>query len=444
MLAVSACTRTPESRTTSLLFITIDTTRADHTSLFGYARATTPRLEQYAREGVLCDRAYAPMATTAPSHVTMFTGLLPRHHGVLRNGMVLDAGVETLAERLSSHGYRSAAVVSTHLLNGGMGLAQGFDSYDDAFASAEAARDRHGRPRPRQPPAFTQDADATSRDALRWLQSQGDLGPRPSARPFFLWVHFYDPHMPYAPAARYLAPFLDELGEADAQARLVAAYDAEISASDAGAGAILDALQGAGRLDDTLVVVTADHGEGLMNHGYAGHGPQLYEEAVRVPLLFRWPHGLPRDARVSALISHADLEPTLLRLLDLEPPPAGDGMDLALVLRARAAGDMLRPLLFQRREYESQEDAGFHIRGEKLALRVGRYKYIEARDEDSFELYDLDADPGELKNLLPEKQAHATAMTGILDRWRSVAAARAASDESPEMAEALRALGYVR
>jgi arylsulfatase A-like enzyme len=162
----------------------------------------------------------------------------------------------------------------------------------------------------------------------------------------------------------------------------------------------------------------------------------------------RWPRRLPAGKRVKVPVSLADLRPTILPLLQA-PPPAGqpaipyDGLDLA-PLFASGRGDPQRPLLFQRREYESQEGDGFRIRGEKLALRVGRYKYIEARDEDSFELYDLDADPGEQKNLLPEKQTHATAMSGILDRWRPVGTVRAASDDSPETAEALRALGYVR
>lgn len=418
----------------NLLLVTIDTLRADHCSAYGYAKPTTPHLEALARDGVRCDLAYAPMATTAPSHATLFTGLLPRTHGVRKNGHVLVPRHRTLAEALRDHGYRTHAVVSSFVLERRFGLDQGFASYDDSLGDGQDAKE-----------ALFQTGDRARAKAVAWLRRGGDLGGAGPAQPFFLWVHFFDPHEPYAPPAEHRRPFAPK-DESDALASTVASYDGEIRFADAELGALLDALRGLGLLDTTLVVVAADHGEGLMSHGHMGHGPQLYEEAVRVPLVLRWPRGLPRGARVETPVLLADVAPTVLALVGVnEVLERADGIDVADVLRGRGAGEANRPVLLERRRYHEEETAdGMPVRGALLGVRLGRFKYLEAPEEERRELFDLAADPAEARNLLAERPREAEGLARLLEAWRATRPGDEKADASAETREALRALGYVQ
>ncbi len=422
VLLLAACRRGPERP--NVLLVTIDTLRADHCSAYGYGKPTTPRLEALARDGVRCELAYAPMATTAPSHATMLTALLPRAHGVRKNGHVLGTRHRTLAEVLRDNGYRTHAVVSSFVLEGRFGLAQGFVSYDDAME------------------ALFQTADRARHKALDWLRTSGDLGSTRPARPFFLWVHIFDPHEPYAPPLEHRRPFAPP-DESDALRSALASYDGEVQFADAELGALLDGLASAGVLDTTLVVVTADHGEGLMSHGQMGHGPQLYEEAVRVPLVFRWPRGLPSGAVVETPVLLADLAPTLLALLGVkEPLERADGVDLADVLRGRRAGEANRPVFLERRRYDDEPAAGIPARSALMGVRLGRFKYLEAPDVR--ELYDLAADPAETRNLLADRTREAESLARLLGGWRTTRVGDEQADSSEETREALRALGYVQ
>jgi choline-sulfatase len=444
-LLAAGCHRAAADRP-SILLVTLDTTRADHCSAYGYGRPTTPHLDALARRGVRFEAAYAPTASTGPSHASMFTGLLPLWHGVLKNGQALGEDRTTLAERLHAAGYRTAAVVSSFAVDRRFGFAQGFDSYDDRFSGKGVTHPNKvwegnvvGKP-------FDRRAEETRARAMEWLAGQGDLAPRHwwtrDPAPFFLWVHFFDAHAPYDPPASHAALFPPQ-GETDVD-RSRAAYDAEVHYADEEMGRILDALAAAGTLDRTLVVVAGDHGEGLMAHGHMNHGVYIYEEAVRVPLVFHWPGGGARPATVAAPVELVDLTPTLLALAGLPPMADGNGRSLASVLRQQETADSGREIFLQRRRYDDRIPAGIPVKGDKYGLRAGRWKYIEAREEDSYELFDLLADPAESHNLRPSDPEQAALMSRRLGAWTSRAPNLPALPVTPEDAERLRAMGYVQ
>ena len=426
----------------NLVLVTVDTLRADHTTPYGYGRDTTPVLARLAREGVVVDQAYAPMATTGPSHASMFTSRYPLSLGYLRNGQRLDEGLTTLAERLHAAGYRTSAAVSSFVLDKRLGFAQGFGTYDSRFEKQRATATMERWEGLTVPAGFDRRADETTDIALAWLARRG------KDRPFFLWVHYFDPHQPYSPPTPWDGRFAPAAGKGPAD--MVALYDGEIAFTDHGLGRLVDAIEAEGLSARTLVAVTADHGEGLMQHGHMGHGLHLYEEAVRVPLVFRWPGSLPAGARLPGPVEHVDLVPTVLDLLGV---PRGQdelqGQSLAPALRGgtgTAGHDTRRAVFLQRRLYDAGVVSGFAVKGEKFAVRAGQWKYIEAPEEETRELYDLGADPGETKDLFAADAAVADRLARGLAAWRGRfdRRARARDDSSTEMQEALRALGYVQ
>jgi arylsulfatase A-like enzyme len=427
-----------------VLLVTIDTLRADHCSAYGYARPTTPHLDALARRGVQFDVAYAPMATTAPSHATLFTGLLPAWHGLVKNGHVMAAAHRTLAEALRERGYRTGAVVSSFVLDRRFGLDRGFASYDDRFSGRDPSLKTKKWKRIHVDQPFDRRADETSERAVQWLRENGYLRRErpPGQPPFFLWVHYFDPHDPYDPPDEYRARF-PPLGAAPLDAQ-VAAYDAEVRFTDEQLGALTGALAAEGALERTVTVVTADHGEGLMQHGHMVHGLHLYEEAVRVPLVVHWPHRLaPR--RVGAPVQLADLAPTLARLAGATwPERPGQGRSLDGVMSGRDRLDPSREVFLQRRQYERRAEGRRPVKGQKYALRAGRWKYIESREEGTFELYDLEKDPGERQNLLASPPSEAAALPARLERWVSAAPRAPEVVVDEETARKLRSLGYVQ
>ena len=421
----------------NLLLITIDTLRADHCSAYGYARPTTPRLTALAAGGVRCDVAYAPMATTGPSHATMFTGKRPRSHGVRKNGMVLPPGQATLAEILRAQGYETGAVVSSFVVDSRFGLDRGFSSYDDDFTASRPSvqtREWEGR---RVEGHFDRRADETAEHALAWLQRRSGSG----AAPFFLWVHFFDPHDPYDPPApqRGLFPQTADTGDL---ARSIDAYDGEIRFVDDEMGRLLDAVVGKGHDEDTLVIVAGDHGEGLMQHNHMNHGLMIYEEAVRVPLVFHWKRRLtPRT--VPASVELVDLAPTALDLLGIARPAVFEGRSLKGALLGTEAADPQRAVLLERRQYEPGMVAGFAVKGPKYGVRQGRWKYIEAPEEGTRELYDLESDPHELQSLFATRPQEGKALSTALARWLQTTPAAAAGSIPPDTVDRIRSLGYV-
>ncbi len=421
----------------NILLVTLDTLRADHASCCGYFRATTPRLERLAAEGTLFCHAYCALPTCAPSYASMLTGQYALTHRVVRNGNVLEAEQVTLAERVKRAGYATAAIVASFPLNSRFGLAQGFDLYDDKLPPESASYPISTFEGLTVSGGFDRRADATTERAGAWLERE-----RPHDRPFFLWVHLFDAHAPYNPPPPHDRLFT-VAANSPAEERSIAAYDGEVHFADEYLGHLLDALEAQDLAASTIVVAVSDHGEGLGQHGFADHGLLLYEEAVRVPVVFRWPGHLRPGQNVAAPISLVDLAPTLLDLASVPAQaPAMAGRSLARVLRGEEQPDLARPIFLQRRDYEPGSKGAPEIRGPQYGVRVGDYKLIDAPEDGVTELYDLAADPGELQNLSAEQPDRTGRLKKLLADWARLARAFSRPDLATEDIARLRALGY--
>ena len=299
----------------NVLVVTFDTVRADAIGCYGDPRAKTPNVDRLASHGARFARAIAPAPTTLPSHSTLFTGLDPLTHGVHNNGTFrLGDERTTLAERLAAQGYHTAAVIGAFVLESRFGLAQGFESYQDELHQDGAAEGAAH---------FVERKAGTVADhALAWLAKR-------DARPFFLWTHFFDAHLPYMAPEEYLKgqPRRDVSGPWDAEANR-REYLAEVAYADHELGRLLDAL-GTETLARTLVVFTADHGEGLGEHGEYTHSRLIYEGSLRVPLVISCPALFEKPLVVSDRIAGlVDVVPTVLSLLGMPEPVGLDGVAL--------------------------------------------------------------------------------------------------------------------
>jgi arylsulfatase A-like enzyme/Flp pilus assembly protein TadD len=374
------------SKPLNVLFITIDTLRADR-----LGRGLTPNIDRLSARGVSYQNVRATVPLTLPSHVSLMTGTIPPVHGVRENGTVFDRQTPTLARIFKDVGYSTAAVIGAYVLNRRFGLAEGFETYDDAVKRDARRAERLEAERP---------AAAVADAAIGWLERRSNAG-----QPFFLWTHFYDPHAPYEPPSE----FVRTSGHAG--------YDGEVAYADAQVGRLLAALEERGLNDSTLVVLTSDHGESLGEHGEGTHGMLLYDGALRVPLVIagpqRTPHGLtPCHQSVAA--------ETLERAGHGASIPAGMSRSDACLAYAETR--------YPRR-------AGWHA---LTALSDQRWKVIASSEH---ELYDVTADPHEQNNLAPHQPNVVQAM------MTAIAGAQPAKDRTseiaPEASERLRALGYV-
>jgi len=454
LISMGACGASSTPTSPNIVLITIDTLRADHCSVYGYGIRTTPHLEQLAREGARVETAYSPMPSTGPAHASLFTSRYPLAHQVLKNGHVLADEYPVLAEVLGGAGYRTAAFVSSFVLDDRFGYGQGFESYDDDFRGADSSYKNMKHWEGFEVPGeFDRRAHQTTDRAVSWLRENGRKDS------FFLWVHYMDPHEPYDPPEPWRTKYLDPAMSRRNLQRAIALYDAEIAFTDREVGRLLDALDEVSPPRATLVVLTADHGEGLLDHGFMGHGPILYEETLRVPLLVRWSERIPAGSLIQGAVEMVDVMPTILGLAGI---PAGElvlqGRDLTSELTTGAALDPERSVFFQRRVYEKKWVPVFavegvlfgrplHVKGSKYGVRQGNWKYLEAPTEKTRELYDLSSDPGERTNLLSRHQELARELAGQLETWRNQQAGLALvpGQEAPdEELERLRALGYVR
>lgn len=291
-------------RPTSALLVTIDTTNVGALGCYGQAAPVTPNLDRLAREGLVYDNARTVAPMTLPSHASMLTGLYPLRHTVRDNGRnPLPASAVTVAELASERGYQTAAFVAAVVLAEPFGLGQGFDTYDAPRGSQKGA------------PSERLAADVTER-ALAWLAQ------RDPTRPFLLWVHYFDPHAPYAPDRDHV----DRISpERDLPFR---GYLGEVAQADASIGRLIGVLAANGDLDDTLVMVVADHGEALGAHGEATHSLLVYDATIRVPFLVRYPDGHRAGERSDEPVSVVDVHPTLVDALELDAPDGVDGRSL--------------------------------------------------------------------------------------------------------------------
>lgn len=392
---------------TNVLLITLDTTRADHLPAYGYGGVKTPALDRLAGRSLIFEDAIAHAPLTLPSHASILTGQLPIWHGVRDNeGFFVDPrNAASLASILKGEGYATAAFVSAFVLDGRWGLNQGFDTYFDRFDQfQEVNRDDVQRK-----------AEQTASEADRWLHENKD-------KPFFCWVHFYDPHEPYDPPEPFASTYAANR------------YDGEIAYMDQSIAKLTATLAGLGLTDRTLVVVTGDHGEGLGEHDEPTHAMFLYSTTLHVPLFISVPGG--RERRVRGIVRHIDLAPTILDLLGL--PPAADMQGTSLI-----------PLI------NGQETSGREAYSESIYAKVHygwspqrslttmKYAYI---DTPKAELYDRENDPGQLRNLIETKASVAESLKerlqAISDRsTRKDLAGPVKMDADTEAK--LRSLGYL-
>lgn len=457
----------PEARPRSVLLITLDTTRADHLHCYGYPLPITPALDGIAARGVLFERAYAPMGQTLPSHATLFTGLWPREHGALENHFLLGDDVTTIAEDLADRGYVTAGVVGTRVLDADTGIAQGIDQWDEDDMRREGGKKFAER-------KAGEVVDRTLAWADRLLAS-------PDAdRPYYLWVHFFDPHLPFEAPEEFrarvddavvaglvttLGPRFRRMGEppnTDDLPRLHtywADYAAEVAYTDHQLGRLLDGLGARGLLDDTVVAVVGDHGEGMVEHGVRTHGVSLYDEVMRVPFLLAAPDGELAGTRVDEPVSIRDVRATLWAMAAGSGDAAGAGGegDLWGELRGRGAVRP-RPVFLERPHYtddklRSRTNSFYtegRMPGEMLAVVAEGHKLVLNPDGETW-LFDLspdDADPDrEFVDLSAERPELAARLAALLEAWRQahpVLHDAESQELSPERLEMLEQLGYGR
>jgi arylsulfatase A-like enzyme len=461
-LACSACA----DERPNVVLVVVDTLRADHTSLHGYERPTTPRIARWAEGGVVFERAWSACSWTTPSMNMLLTGDVR----IENSGTILPAQ-RTLAEAASAAGYRTFAVVDNPLLTraeagaargagrgagggAGRGAGLGFDRGFEGYVLREGPRSAEERD--------GWGGEAVVQRGLEWIEAADD------GRPFLLWLHLFDPHFPYDPdgGMRFLpadeparrarledallpedAGALDDRAYAEVE-RQLALYDSEVLAVDRALGRMFDRLEELGLEGSTIVVLTSDHGEGLWErpHGvgeepkpenvfpplYYEHGTQLYSEQVHVPLVLRGP-GVPEGVRVARDVSLLDVAPTLLSLLDL---PGGAGAGLPLI----AGGQVAQPP--EDRDVYSLCSRGTTVtRGGRWRLHVPRAYRVEKHGA-APELYDLEADPDERTPV--GDAARAAELAELVERFREhhLAADRARLEPSAEQEELMRDIGY--
>ncbi|MCA9727933.1 MAG: sulfatase-like hydrolase/transferase, partial [Candidatus Eisenbacteria bacterium] len=432
LLLIAGCGSAPPPP--SVLLITIDTCRADHLSCYGFAKQTTPHLDQLAREGTLFRNANTTVPMTFPSHSSIMTGTIPPHHGVHDNlnFRLADDNI-TLAEIFSENGYTTGAIVSAFVLDSRFHLDQGFATYDDAiddssdrsdtgtvdrgFAAFSEGNERH--------------AGEVTRLATEWLDRHAVAGSKldasSTAQPFFLFVHYFDPHANYEPPEPFASRFPDD------------PYSGEIAYADDEIGKLLAHLRELGLYESTAIVVVGDHGEGLGEHGETAHDYFVYQSTIHVPLLLRLP-GQPGGHEIDDPVSIIDIAPTLLAATRLPKPDAMVGVDLA---STEVVTEEVGPEGSKRYLYCESLNPTRYGCNPVLGVISDRWKYIQSTRP---ELYDLTADPGELTNLIDENANRANFLEVQLQQiLQQQSQARSQNESTPdaETQERLQSLGYL-
>lgn len=387
-----------------VILLSIDTLRADRLPIYGYQKVRTPNIDAFAAQSIVFERAYSHAPQTLPAHASILSGQLPFEHGVRDNiGFTLKPGRWSIQKALRERGWPTAGFVSAYVLRAQTGISQDFDTYDSELpaSSGEMSIGQVQRA-----------GDATVAAADRWLAQ------REAGKPFFLFLHIYEPHKPYAPPPRFAA---------------YASYDGEVAHADEIVGRFFDRLRALGIYDRATIVLLSDHGEGLGDHGEQEHGLFLYQETTRIPLMVKLPGGRsPR--RVSTPVQQIDVAPTILDVIGAQKPASVRGRSLKPLLEG--TGTIADTGIYAEALYPR-----YHFGwSEMYSLTDARYRLIRApRDE----LFDLERDPGESRSVAAERPQVRQAMRAALEGLIRNTAIEAPSAVSEEDKQRLAALGYV-
>jgi len=390
----------------NILFIIIDTLRADRVGFSGYDVAT-PHMDSLALGGTRFVDATCQYPMTLPSHASIMTGTFPQFHGIRNNGnYYLDDEFTTLAEVMKENGFATSAFIGSIVLDSKFGLSQGFDHYDDSFRTPDYLENIESQ-------NLAQDV---YHSAKHWFDANYE-------KKFFMWVHFYDPHAPYLPP-----PPFDKKYENP--------YDGEVAYTDVYIGKLVDMLKSKGKYENTVIVVAGDHGEGLGEHEELTHGIFLYDTTVKVPLFFHCPGIIPGKKIVEEQARTVDIMPTILDILKIKKPHSVQGLSLIPFMQGNG-----------RKEIYSYAETYFAFLSNGWAplqcLRGNGFKLIKAPKP---ELYDLTVDPGELHNILDENPQQARKMLKQLDGWLKMPRAKKTADKTDlnlRERKKLESLGYV-
>jgi arylsulfatase A-like enzyme/Tfp pilus assembly protein PilF len=391
-------------RGANVLLVTIDTLRADHVGVYGSAGTLTPTIDQFAKEGLRFERTYAHVPLTLPSHASLLTATYPTSNGVHDNGTFrLGDTSPTLAAVLKGAGYRTAAFVGSFVLDARFGLGRGFDVYDDRMLGSGS------------------DLEVVQRNAEQVLAPAYDWIVSPGAGSWFAWVHLYDPHEPYTPPEPFRSRYASE------------PYDGEVAYADAALGAFVARLRGANALANTLVVIASDHGESLGEHGERTHGLFAYDATLRVPLVM-WDPPQIRPGVFGETMRLVDVAPTMIDLLGAPPMAHIDGRSVRPFVSGEQSFDRVS-------SYFEALNANL-TRGWAPLTGVVRDR-LKLIDLPVPELYDLESDPGEQRNLYPRQRDRARDLETRLDQIAKAASPAAAAPIDADAEARLRSLGYV-
>ena len=402
---------TPQKKASpSVILVTIDTLRADRVGCYGAADIKTPTIDGLAHDGIVFERAIAQVPLTWPSHAAILTGLYPFQNGAQDfTGQPLDPRFQSIAQAFQRNGYATGAVVSSFALDRSWGLSRGFDFYDDAFSQKSYTDPELGLVERR--------ANESVDHAIAWLKKN-------NRKPFFLWLHLYDPHRPYDPPEPMATEYRGRL------------YDGEIAYADRELGRLIAWLKAAGLYNRSLIALLSDHGESLGEHGEREHGFFVYDATIRVPLVLKPPSGSNlKPTRVARPVETIDVAPTLLTLTGVKDPLQKQLRGTGLMAEGDTESGAYSETFYP---FNSFGWSPLH------SLESGRYHFIDAPQP---ELYDIVADPQEKNNLAAEQAATVAVLRDKLQaRMREnlyTPSRGQTSNLAPDAAEKLRALGYV-
>lgn len=422
----------------NILFITVDTLRADRLHCYGNERIATPVIDELARDGFLFENAIAQVPTTTASHASIFSSLYPYQHEA-ENGLPMSPGIRILPMILREVGYRTVAFTAAYTTKSSVvGLGPSFNYYFDSLSSWF----NHGYLDELEQLTFYRilerfegnqiPSHIVNKRVLPWLDSIID---NTSKEPFFMWLHYFDPHDPYEPPEPYRSLHTQRVNMNDRRERFLALYDGEIAYTDSQLGIVLNKFKELGLLKNTLIILTSDHGELFGENGYWGHGPKLYEGAIRVPLIFWWPEKIP-IGRASNVVETIDIAPTVLELLGLPEEKQFKGQSLASLILGKGALDL----------DQSAFSESYRIKPPRLiSIRSQKWKYIFNTHNGENELYDLEADPNELRNLIEfNGQVVEKFHKELIDTMGSSRSKDAVGAMDSTTKERLKSLGYIQ